>query len=337
MRLILVSLLCLAALPTKVYSNDDDLLLESPEKRKAMMIQLKHVDPEEVVSILNELFDIKFSIHEQANTIYGRGTEEQIKEATLLIHNLDEATAAADNKRKENGQIEIEIDDNIRNETKVGGESRSFDRYDVERSLLPLITELARTASEFGSEHPKSKELSKRIASIRKSMTSLADQLGTDIAAIEGDLAPLVIEQAIAASEFGSEHPKVRRFQKQIEATHQALRESHAASRKGRNAIRASRKYSARHHELETEVSKLAAELRESSTKKLPEDELEQVKAGLTESVGKLFDIRQEAERADWEQASEQLSKIRKRLDERKNNRDAIIQKRVESLLDEKE
>lgn len=319
MRPFLIPLLCLSALPNLVCGQQNDEFSEGGfgfSKQKIMTRQLENARAEEVISILNELFPVKFSANPKTNTIYARATEEQITEVNEIVDQMEERIAevnkADDLRKRSPGRGGLGA---------LGSGGAGISRP---RGSIPGGSQLAGP--------PKKPESPSGLAMAASRFTK---DLDLDFDWIERDLVPLVIELSKVETEFGAEHPRVRVIKKQIESVRETLLKSLEASRKGRIESRPSTKFAAQLAAIETEVSKVIAELRSETAKELPADELEKVKAGLTESVGRLFDVRQQAEEADLKQFNEQLENIRKRLDERKENRDKIVQGRVEELLKE--
>jgi hypothetical protein len=321
MRHYWIPFLCLITLPSMTYAQGFGGG-GGGGKLKIMTRQLDDARADEVISILNELFPVKFSSNKTTNTIYARVSKEQEQEVEAIIDQMEKRT------------VEVEMDrKKLRGRGGLGGGGLSSLGGGAGNSRSTARSSGRSSGSTLGRSSPKARKSTRTSSGLGRAASALTSDLDLDLSWVERDIMPLVIELSKIETEFGSEHPRVRMMKKQIETVRERVLSSLDASRSERLKSRASAFYAAKHSALETEVSKVAAKLREQKAKDLPEDEIKEIKAGLTESVGKLFDVRQQAEEADLKQFNEQLNKIRKRLDERKKNRDEIIQKRVDDLL----
>ena len=354
MRLFLILVFCFVMALPAVFAQQEAGGFGGLANTTIMTKQLEHADAEEVVSILNNLFPIKFSADSKTNTIYARATQAQIEEATEVIQEMEQATLKANqgkgkNRRSTSGLSALGGGRPIKGGTGltaiIGGERPPKapkpplpipSKIDLERSLVPLAVELSNVVKEFGAEHPKTKVLREQIDTMRSEFEKAANEFAERGVSIGRDLAPLVKELVQLEVEYGPNHPDTRRQREKLEATLRRLRGlEFKFGRQSRS--RRSAKFAQQHTELDTEVSQLIERLRDDESAQLPKEQVEKIESELAETVGELFDVRQKAEEADWEQANEQLQKIRKRLDERKQNREEIVQSRVKELLNESE
>ena len=95
----------------------------------------------------------------------------------------------------------------------AGDETRSG----LANKLVPLKIEHEKIAAEFGANHPRVKQLDRRI----ELTTKLLSHPDTT-----EELLPLQVERETAAAEFGPNHPRVKQLDREIELTRRFLSES---------------------------------------------------------------------------------------------------------------
>jgi len=342
MRAITLPILLLIFVSPVVMGQEPsiDKPAESSEQVEIREFQLTHARAENVAQILIEQFpSIKFSSDRLTNMIYAPITDSEAKEVLTLMSRLEEG--AKNLQRREQKAKEKDEKGKLLQQAII--KLKHVDAHEMEESLIKLG--LAKSGSVAAGPSGNVIALSFPEDQLQR-MIQIVDRFDTPSNAhdlqdnrssadtdriVYNDLVPLVVELQQTIAEFGSNHPKARALKKQIEITRRALSGELPTTTDDQLKSQKSAEYAA----LETEITKVMDDWRQRQSKQPTVDDIAPIKNDLTELVGKLFELRQKTEESQWKQANDQLLGIRKRLDDRKKNREAIIEKRVEALLEE--
>lgn len=331
MRAIIFPILLLIFVSPVTQGQDpsDEEIAKSSELLGLKTFRLKHARAENIALILNELFPpAMFSSDTLTNTLYAKLDDTGSQRILPFIERMEQAAKS----HQEENLVARENNEKGKLLVTMTIPLKHVDAVEMEAALTKVgLAESGSVAAGPSGDVIVLRLPGDRIQYVAQVVERLDKPGSSNLLKIEQDLIPLSVDLEATIVEFGRNHPKARALKKRIETIRKLLSgELPTATDDPLKPLK-----SAEYATLETEITKVMDDWRQRQSKQPTADDIAPIKNDLTELVGKLFDLRQQTEESSLKKSQEQINRIRQRLDERKKDRDAIIQKRVQTLLND--